>query len=230
MADGFRLEKAWLYMQVGDWARARELGEQGVSQALEVKHQYGQLLGCILLGCAHLGLEEHDRALHYFNNVHYRPKRILMDWILQMLLYLGLSEYWLRQGKFAQASQAAHRLCTLAAQPGERTYLALGRRMLAEIALTRRKWDEAEAEVAQAIRILEEAEAPLAEWRVYATAARLQDQRRRKAEADQYWTRSAAVLQRLADSLGDKVELRQSLLTQPAIRAISHRARSSSGC
>jgi hypothetical protein len=91
-------------------------------------------------------------------------------------------------------------------------------------------WDEAEAEVMQAMAVLEGAEAPLAEWQVYATAARLQDQRRRSAEADQYWTRSAAVLQRLADSLGDEIELRRSLLTQPAIRAISQRARSSSVC
>jgi hypothetical protein len=75
---------------------------------------------------------------------------------------------------------------------------------------------------------LEEAEAPLAEWRVYATAARLHEQRRRKAEAEQYWTRSAAVLQRLADLLGDEVELRHSLLTHPSVRAIFHQARSNS--
>jgi len=224
----FRLEKAWLYLQVGDWARARELGEQGISQALEVKHQYGQLLGCILLGWVHLGLGEYDQALYYFNSVNYRPKRILMDWILQMPLSLGLSEYWLQQGQFAQASQAARQLCTLAAQPGERTYLALGRRMLAEIALAQQKWEEAETEVAQAIAVLKGTEAPLAEWRVYATAALLYDQRCRKTEADQYWTRSAAVLQRLADLLGDEVELRHSLLTRPSVRTIFHQARSSS--
>jgi hypothetical protein len=157
-----------------------------------------------------------------------RPKHILLDWILQMPLALGLSECWLRQGKFAQASQAANRLCTVAAQPGERTYLALGRRMLAEIALTQRKWDEAEREVAHALAALEGAEAPLAEWRVYATAALLHAQRRRNAEADRYWTRSAAVLQRLADSLEDEVELRHALLAHPSVRVIFHRARSSS--
>jgi len=169
-------------------------------------------------------MEEYDHALRYFNSVNYRPKHILMDWILQMPLYLGLSECWLRQGKFARASQAAHQLCTLAAQPGEHTYLALGRQMLAEIALTQRKWEEAETEVAQAIAVLEGVEAPLAEWRVYATAALLHARRRRQAEAEQCWTRSAALLQRLADSLGDNIELRHSLLTCPSVRAIFDRA------
>jgi tetratricopeptide (TPR) repeat protein len=224
----FRLEKAWLYLQVGDWAHARELGEQGLAQALDIKHQYGQLLGCILLGWVHLGMEEWERASHYFNNVNYRPKRILMDWILRMPLCLGLSEYWLRQEQFARAGQAAQQLCTLAAQPGERTYLALGRRMLAEIALIQGKWDEAETELAQAIAVLEGAEAPLAEWRVYETAARLHDQRRRKSEADQCWTHSAVVLQGLADLLGNEAELHHSLLTHPSVRTIFSRARSSS--
>ena len=53
---------------------------------------------------------------------------------------------------------------------------------------------------------------PLAAWRVYATAAQLYEQRGRSTEAKQYWTRSAAVRTRLADSLGNALELRQSLL------------------
>ena len=68
------------------------------------------------------------------------------------------------------------------------------------------------SELSQALAVLEGAEAPLAAWRVYATAAQLYEQRGRSMEARQYWTRSAAVRTQLADSLGNALELRQSLL------------------
>jgi hypothetical protein len=129
-----------------------------------------------------------------------------------MPLHLGLSEYWLAQGAFERARQEARHLCVLAMQPGERTYLALGKRALAAIALAEQEWEQAEAELSQALAVLEGAEAPLAAWRVYATGAQLSEQRGRSTEALRYWTRSAAVLTQLADSLGNVPELRQSLL------------------
>ena len=122
------------------------------------------------------------------------------------------------------ARQEAERLCELASQPGERTYLALGRRTLAEVALAERNRDQAEAELAQALAALAGAEAPLAAWRVYATAAQLHQQRGRRTEADHYWLQSAVVLRQLADALGDASELRRSLLTHPPVLAILRRA------
>jgi len=145
-----------------------------------------------------------------------------------MMLSHGLSGYWLAHQEFARARQEAERLCELAVQPAERTYLALGRRTLAEVALAEHKWAEAEKAVSQALAVLEGIEAPLAEWRVCATAAQFYDQRHRKTKACQYWARSAAVLNQLADSLGEAVELRHSLLTHPSVRVILHRAEVSS--
>ena len=49
-----------------------------------------------------------------------------------------------------------------------RTYLALGKSALAKIALAEQQWEQAEAELSQALAVLEGAEAPLAAWRVYA--------------------------------------------------------------
>jgi tetratricopeptide (TPR) repeat protein len=129
-----------------------------------------------------------------------------------MPLHHALSEYWLSQAAFEPARQEAKRLCELAEQPGERTYLALGKSVLAKTALAEQQWEQAEAELLQALAVLEGAEAPLAAWRVYASAAQLYEQRGRCTEARQYWTRSAAVRTRLADSLGNARELRQSLL------------------
>jgi len=86
-------------------------------------------------------------------------------------------------------------LCRLAAAPGERTYLALGHQGLAEAALGEGDRAMAEREVAEALRVLDGFEAPVAAWRVCATAARVEEARGRLSRAKAYWGRGAAVLE-----------------------------------
>jgi hypothetical protein len=147
-----------------------------------------------------------------------------MDWMLRMPLHRSLSEYWLALAKFELARQEAERLCELAGQPGERTYLALGRRQLAAIALAERDWQRAETEIEQALAVVEGGEAPLAEWRVCATAGQLYERLHQRGEAGRYWRRSAEVLTRLGHSLGNETGLRQRLLTQPTALTVLRRA------
>jgi hypothetical protein len=148
-----------------------------------------------------------------------------MDWILRLPLHDGLSRYWLAHGELAQARREAEALRELAAPPGERTYLALAHRTLAEIAMVAGQWDEAENEASRALAALEGTDAPLAEWRVYATAAQLYEQRDHVAEATRHWRRSADALDRLAGSLGEDDQLRESLNTDPSVQLIQRRAR-----
>jgi len=222
----FRLQTAWLSEQAYDFARVRELCEPVLAQAGEAQYGLGQLLSLGLLGVAYRGLEQPERAFQCFSELTRRLEHghIVIEWV-QMPVRHSLSEYWLTQGEFTRARQEAGRLCELAAHPGERTYLALGQRMLAEIALAERKWEQAEVAVSQALAVLEGAEAPLAEWRVCATAAQLYQRRGDKAEARIYWTRSAAVLKQLADSLSEVPALRESLLNSPPVRGVLRRAR-----
>jgi hypothetical protein len=92
------------------------------------------------------------------------------------------------------------------------------------VALAQRKWENAEHEVTMALAALEGVEAPLAEWRVYATAAQIAEQRRRKTQAQTYWEHSKAVLLRLADSLEHNDPLRQTFLMQPTVKTIVERS------
>ena len=217
-----QLETAWLYLQACAFERVCEIGKRWSKRAQEGQYGYALLLSRILLGLAYLGLEQFERAFDCFNAARHQGggEGSMLTWVLQLLLCHGLSEYWLAQRAFGQARQEAERLCELAAGPGERTYLALGRRTLTAIALAERRWAQAEASLSQALSVLEGAEAPLAAWRVYATAAQLHQQRGRRVEASHYWERSATILHRLADSLGDAAALRQSLLAYPPVRAI----------
>src|SRR5262249_10925828 len=153
--------------QAYDFVRVRELCEPVLTQAGEAQYGLGQLLSLGLLGVAYRGLGQPERAFHCFSEITRRLEHghVMMEWV-QMPARHSLSEYWLAQGELARARQEAERVCALAAPSGERTYLALGRRMLAEIALAERNWKQAETAVTQALAVLEGAEAPLAEWRV----------------------------------------------------------------
>jgi hypothetical protein len=209
-----QLAMVWLHEQAGDFASARALGEHVLAQAQATQHTTGYLFSLMLLGCAHHGLGQAEHAWHCFSAILQQLEHDpdVLEWIFQMPLRHALGEYWLSQAALEPARQEAKCLCELAAQPGERTYLALGKSALAKIALAEQQWEQAESELSQALAVLEGAEAPLAAWRVYATAAQLYEQRGRSMEARQYRTRSAAVRTQLADSLGNALELRQSLL------------------
>jgi DNA-binding winged helix-turn-helix (wHTH) protein/tetratricopeptide (TPR) repeat protein len=217
----YQLELAWLHQQAFDFEAACEMCEQAHEQARKIGHPYTESLSLILLGIARLGLGKLNAAFRCFNEVAARldRERSLMDWILRLLLHDGLSRYWLAQGELASARREAECLRELAALPGERTYLSLAHRTLAEIAMAAGQRDEAQNEVSQALAALEGAEAPLAEWRVCATAGRLYEQLGRVTEAAHNLRRSDVALKRLADSLGGAVPLRQSLLNGQAAHA-----------
>jgi len=220
-ARSFRFQTAWLLTHVGNFASARALCEQERPPGAEV--QMEQLLGAIVLGFAHLGLRRHAAALRAFQEV--TAQSTLMRSILLMPLRLGLGQYWLARRQFGRAREQMQELCRLAATSGERTYLALGRQELAEAALAQRDLPAAERELSDALYAVDGYEVPLAEWRVCATAARTELARGRRVKADAYWTRSAAVLDRLAASLKDDADLHRSFLAQPAVQTVRRHGR-----
>jgi len=183
-----------------------------------------RLLGAIILGFAHLGLKRPAAAFRAFQDV--TTQSTLMRSILQMPLQLGLGQYWLACRQFGRAREQLQELCRLAATSGERTYLALGHQALAEAALATRDLPAAERELSEALHAVHGYEVPLAEWRVCATAARAELARGRRVKADAYWTRSAAVLDRLAASLKDDTDLHRSFLAQAAVQTVRRKARS----
>jgi len=220
----FRAQMAWLLTHACDFAGARALCERALEPIQGAP--LGELFGSVVLGFAHLGSKSYPDALRAFEEVTARCEKrpVPMDWILQMPLRLGLSECWLARRAFGRVRDQAEELCRLAATSGERTYLALGRRALAQAALAEGDRPGADRELAEALGVLEGHEVPLAEWRVCATAARSEQARGREVRAKAYWARSAAALDRLAGSLGDDSDLGQAFLGHPTVRAICRKA------
>jgi tetratricopeptide (TPR) repeat protein len=206
-----RVIQARLHAQALDFAGAREICQQTLVRAPEGSPRF---LTLIMLGEAHLGLAQLDLARDCFEEVLDRSRAgpFRLDWIFRMPLQHGLSELWLRRGDRDRARQDALQLCGLAATSGQRTYLALGRRLLAEIALGENNAPEAEAELRLSFEAMQGSETPLAEWRVLRTAAELAERLGREQEAADHRARSITCIRGLAESLRPHQTLRQSLL------------------
>jgi DNA-binding winged helix-turn-helix (wHTH) protein len=169
----FEVALAWLHLETLDFAGARELAT-GVVRRSELQDQFATFLALTVLGRALVGLHDYPAAEEALAEAGGRLERGgIHESGFHLSMLQGLSELHLGRGDLAAAALAAEQLCALAARPGERTYLALGHRTLALVAQAAGDSPRAQVEVSRALAVLEGAEAPLALWRVHATAAQL---------------------------------------------------------
>jgi DNA-binding winged helix-turn-helix (wHTH) protein len=206
-----RLIEARMHLEAQDFASAREAALKTVPLARPGFPLYATQLA---LAEAQAGLGEYQAAAAGFEEIleNSREGPFRLDWIFHLPLYRSLGELALNRGDLANARSAATRLCALAALPGERTFLALGRNLLARIALAENQLEEAAAHSSQALSALGDGDAPLAAWRVHETAAELSLRRGHVSEADSWRSQSGSTLARLASSMDAAEPLRAALL------------------
>jgi tetratricopeptide (TPR) repeat protein len=216
-----RMVEARLLAHGFDFAGARELAQETLVRARE---GFPRFITLIALGEAHLGLGDLERAADCFEEVVGRSEAgpFRLDWIFHLPLYRGLSELWLRRGDFDRARDYAVRLCELAAKPGQCTYLALGRRQMAAVALAQDSLSEAETQIRLALETMNAAQVPLAVWPVFTLAAEIADRRGSPQAAASHRARACTSLERLAAFMAEDEPLRISLLQRldiPGARA-----------
>ncbi|MDD5034141.1 MAG: AAA family ATPase [Methylococcaceae bacterium] len=224
----FRQAGGMLHAEAFDFGVARSLYDQVIVAVKDLNHDV--FMACkastlILMGKAFLGLHDLPSAWRCFSEI--TPsmgkdhRDTVIDWIYYLPFHQAFSEYWLAQGDLVQARKQAAALCEKAGLAPERTYLALGHRLYAEVAIAERNWDEAQAQLSQALAIIEAPELPLAAWRVYATAETFHEQRGDRIEAANFRRRGAEVIHALAGSLDEGDPLHQTLLAHGLIRSAS---------
>src|SRR5262249_61131631 len=108
----------------------------------------------------------------------------------------------------------------LAAAAEEPAAGAIAAQSLAEVALLEGRLESADAAVDEAFAALAGCEAPVFEWRLAATAARVHHRRRRRADAEANRRRSAALLMQLADSVPRDHDLRRAFLADASVRPV----------
>jgi DNA-binding winged helix-turn-helix (wHTH) protein/tetratricopeptide (TPR) repeat protein len=226
----FLVELSWLHEQCFDFEVALQMSRQALEQAAAINHPYTEALSLILCAFAHLGLEQHEDAFRCLQRVSDRldSERILMDWVLRLLLHHALSRYHLSQGDLSKAREEAKRVYQLAMPSAERTYLALAELTIAEIELRDQHQQAAEMALARSLAIVEDGDAPLAEWRARVAAAVLAQLGGRFDDAAKHRRRAQDLLHRLADSLDQSDSLRRSLLESRVMEGLSKNGASES--
>lgn len=165
----------WLHVAGGDFLGAKAYCEEALSEGVGAWADFVTVHCSAILGNALYGLKDYAGAIRCFDAFFQAEKNKALP-IFSNYFFpacLGAGETWLALGKLDKARDHAQRLCDLSSGPPERTYLALGHRLLAEIAITEEVLDEANSHIAEALEIVENAKIPLAAWRVYATGEKL---------------------------------------------------------
>lgn len=219
----FLLQLGWLHEQCFDFEVALQMCRQAHEQAVEIRHPFTEMLGLILMGHAHLGLNQLDEAFRCLNGaaIRFERERVLMDWILRIPMHYALSRCWLSIGNCDEASLHAHTLFELADQPKERTYMALAKAVIAESAILGGDLRTATENLEQAKATIEQADSPLAEWRISTVAAAICEQEGRATEAAVLRKSALDVINKLSNSLDHRDRLRDSLLDSPEVKSLS---------
>ena len=208
-----QLSLAFLETEALDYEGAKRRGEAALVRGVEA-NPFNFFLGRNLLAKAYLGLRDYDGAWSQFQLIRHKieTEGVSMDSSIYPQYYYNLGEFWLEQGDLARARAQALQLYACAAEPKEQTYLALAQRQLGDVARLEGRSENAGAHLAQAIAIVEAAEAPLAAWRVYASATQFYEKSGETAKAAASQARCDEVVSALAAKLAENDPLRASLL------------------
>jgi hypothetical protein len=140
-----------------------------------------------------------------------------------MPLAAGLTELWLAKGDRARAQLEAERFLEISSATEERTFQGLAWEVNARIALANRDPDRAQECIARALSTLQGFEAPLAAWRVHATAADIAEESGDLQSARSHGDLSQATILQLANSLSEREPLREIFLSAATVARILKR-------
>ena len=152
----------------GHFEGARALCE-AVDDKILGENQFAYFFERAVLAKAYVGLGEPQRARKQFDDVRRRMDEdgIPLDFTIFTPLYHCLAEYCLQIGDIEQARRWADQLRDYAAPAPDNNHLAMAYGLLARIAFGAGDRDEAAAHLSRALSIVENADFPLAAWRVY---------------------------------------------------------------
>jgi class 3 adenylate cyclase/tetratricopeptide (TPR) repeat protein len=214
-----RLTLAWLHVEAMDFDGARALCE-GVDDKTLNENQFAYFFQRAVLAKAFVGLGDPQRASKQFDDVQRRLDEdgVPLDFTIFTQLYHCLGEYCLQIAEFDQARRWAIQLRDYAAPAPDHNHLAHAHGLLARIAFAAGDRDEARDHLSRALSIVDNADFPLAAWRVYNCATDIFMNIGETGEAIKYQNRFATVLRTLAQNFEPDDRLHNSLLTALATR------------
>src|SRR5262245_4263422 len=208
-----RLTLAWLQVAAMDFQRASAFGE-GVEGMILEENPFAFFFHRAVLAKAFVGLGDPQRAAKQIEDVERRvdAEGTGLDFTIFTQFYHCFGEYCLLVGDTGQARTRAMQLHDYAAPAPDRNHLALAHGLLARIAFAAGDREEARAQLAHALATLDNANLPLAAWRIYLAAAEVYAGLGEIDKASQYRKRFENVLRTLAQNFAAEDPLRTSLL------------------
>jgi DNA-binding winged helix-turn-helix (wHTH) protein len=176
----------------------------------------------VLAGTADVALGNHERALERLSAARDEMNRqaVALDWHRRMQLESSLAELWIARQDLSLARPQAQRFLDATLSTEERTWQALAWETSARVALVESGTKRAEECIAKALSAIQGFEAPLAAWRVHATAAALYDREKNRELAQHHRDLSRATILSLADSLPQASSLRTTFLSSRIVAPI----------
>jgi len=212
---GARADLAWIHVQALDFDRAYEICESLLpflnSPLLTGRKRFCRVISAL----ADLGRGRHDCALEVFNAVRDEMVKdsLMQDRHSRMFLGWGLTNVWLAKGDMEQARREGDAF--LKSVLNDRTWQALALEANARVRIAECNFGEAQDYIDPAVKLVEDFELLLADWRVHGTAADLQIRLGNRDLAQVHLERSRGTILKLADSLPPDDRLRTVFLSAP---------------
>ena len=230
--QGVRPHLAWVHLQAMDFAGVLALcnsalplagdPESGLAPDYTAPYRFGLWKRLFLMGSAETALGDYESA-----SEHLLAARADMDrpgptctWYWRMPLENALTELWLAKGDLAQARLQAERSLAIALASAEHMWQALAWEANARVAMAELDVPRARDSIAKALSATEGFEAPLAAWRVHATAFALYRNSGDRDLAERHLALSRETIIKLANSLPAEEPLRRIFLSASMIREI----------
>jgi tetratricopeptide (TPR) repeat protein len=169
----------WLWSEFGDLERATEFNRRGAEGARKRGDPETLANAEINLADAFMARGDLTLAQELLDSV-YRMVRDpatsdWMKWRYSTHLFASLADLWVARGDYAKATEWADQCLDIATRTRARKNLVKGWRTKGEIATRRRRWDEAEQALRQALATAQAVGNPGQLWRTHAALGHLND-------------------------------------------------------
>jgi tetratricopeptide (TPR) repeat protein len=218
-----RLYRAWVFLHAMDPIGVLAICESILPLvARDPARIYLFRLCLILAGSADVALGNHERAFERLSAARDEMDRqtVVLDWYWRMQLESSLTELWLAKGDYSQARPQAERFLNATLASAERTWQALAWEANARVALGESRTKAAQNCITQALSTIQGFEAPLAAWRVHASAADVCARANSRDSVEHHRNLSRATILRLANSLPEEEPLRHTFLSSRLVAKI----------
>lgn len=216
----------WLYGELQDTRLAIGWNRRSLDAALEINSPdpESESNARLNLGDNLLALGELAAAEEQFQIVERivrnpRPPDLWLLWSYSQHLLHSYGELWLARGNAQKALAYADERVQRTETSGRRKNVVNGRRLRGQTHLARGNLNDAESELAAALRVATEVDNPPQLWKTHAAVASLRAAQGRPDDARQAYHDALAVIDRVAAGLTQE-SLRRTFLDSPHVRSI----------